>query len=223
MISFTPTYRQVSLAVKYNSVLFPFDPVQFLRALPKQGFVLSEKIGPVPLGARFDITGIVGRRGEVAIRLNTHRQILGVNALHPTAVLDEMDSVESLLKTEFDFDSTGLAQYYEFLGGLTVMAKGNPLESWHTHFAQVPIVNTFSEVLGTDVSLYGIRLSPKAEVPNQVNWFDIRIEPQILSATDRHSIEIVFRHAVRDEVFGFVRKLEETLRVFLSLVEGNYG
>lgn len=214
-----PRYRHLSLVVKYNTVLFPFDTVQFLQALAKQGFILPESIGPVSLGMRLEVSGIVGRKGGVSVRLDAVRQVLGVNAPDVKTALVEMDSLESLVKNEFDLDSSSLVQFYEFLAGLTIRAKKNPLESWYTHFEQVPIIRKTSEVIGTEVSPFGIRLAPKGEVPNQANWFDIRIEPLVQSATDHHDIEVVFRRSRRDEVFAFVRKFDDVLDAFLSLVE----
>lgn len=219
MGTLAPKYRLLSLAVKYSSVLFPFDTVQFLRALSKQGFILPESIGPVPLGTRLEVSGIVGRKGEISIRLDVVRQILGVHAPDVKTTLAEMDSLESLLKNEFDLDSSSLAQYYEFVVGFTMRAKKNPLQSWYTHFAQVPIIRKASEVIGTEASPFGLRLAPKGEVPNQANWFDIRIEPLVQSATDHHDIEVIFRRSRRDEVFAFVRKFDDVLGALLSLVE----
>lgn len=219
MQALAPKYRRLSLAVKYGSVLFPFDHVQFLRALSKQGFTLPESIGPVPLGRRLEVSGIVGRKGEVSVRLDAERQVLAVEAPDVETSLVEMDSLESLLESEFDIDSPSLAHYYEFLAGLTVKAKKNPLESWYAHFAQVPMIGEASKVLGTEVSPFGIRLAPKGEVPNQPNWFEIRIEPLVRSATAYHHIEVVYRRSSRDEVFAFVRKFEDTLSAILTIVE----
>jgi hypothetical protein len=130
-----------------------------------------------------------------------------------------MDSLESLLKKEFDLDSSGLAQYYEFLASLSTRARKNPLTSWYCHFAQLPMIKTTSEVIGTEVAPFGVRLTPKGETPNQPNWLEIRIEPLVQSATDHHNIEVVFRRSRREEVFDFVRRFEDIVRALLSLVE----
>jgi len=168
---------------------------------------------------RLEVSGIVGRKGGVSVRLDAVRQVLGVNAPDVKTALVEMDSLESLVKNEFDLDSSSLAQFYEFLAGLTIRAKKNPLEIWYTHFEQVPIIRKTSEVIGTEVSPFGIRLAPKGEVPNQANWFDIRTEPLVQSAIEHHDIEVIFRRSRRDEVSAFVRKFDDVLDALLSLVE----
>ena len=166
-----------------------------------------------------EISGIVGRKGEVSVRIDANRQILGVHAPDINSLTTEMDSIESLLKNEFDLDSSSLSHYYEFLAGLTIRAKGNPLESWPTHFIAVPILKKASAALGMEVSPFGVRLTPTGEVPNQVNWFEIRIEPLVGSAAHHHSIEVIFRHSQRNEVFAFVQKFEDVLGALMSLVE----
>lgn len=219
MATLAPTYGQVFLSVKYTSVLFPFDTVQFLRVLSKQGFIIPESLGPAPFGSRIEVSGIVARKGEVSIRIDVDKQVVGVHAPDMTTLLEEMDSVESLLKKELDLDSSSLAYYYEFMVSLTVRAGSNPLESWYAHFAQAPVMKKFSEVLGTEVSPFGIRLAITKEVPNQSSWLDVRIEPLIQSPKNHYYVEAIFRRPRRDDVFAFVRKFEETLRALLLTVE----
>jgi len=214
------TYRNLSLAVKYSSVLFPFDVTQFLQALSRQNFVLPEELmQPVPPGRRLNVSGFVARKGEVAVRIDTDRQVVAVNSADVKTVVTEMNAVDSLLSDELDFDCSDLVQYYEFVAGLTIKAKRNPLDSWHTHFSQVPIINEFSKILETEVSPLGLRLSASGQIPNQPNWFDIRIVPLVQSAENYHLIEVVFRNSRRDPVFDFVRGFEDTLIALLSLIE----
>ena len=214
------TYRNLSLAVKYGSVLFPFDVTQFLQTLSKQGFILPEELmQPVPFGKRLDVSGFVARKGEITVRINTNRYVVAVNAADVKTVVTEMDAVDSLLGNELDFDSSGLVQFYEFSAGLTTKAKRSPLDSWHTHFSQVPIINEFSKILETEVAPLGFRLSESGQTPNQPNWFDIRIAPLIQSAENYHLVEVVFRNSDRDKVFDFARGFEGTLIALLSLIE----
>ena len=211
--------QSLALSVKYASVLPPFDTGQFLRAVAEAGFFLPEPIGPVLPGQRLETRGTVARKAEISIRFDSERQILGVNAPDVDTLIKEMTSTESLLKSEFDFDSPSWAHYYEFLASLTVRAKSNPLKSWYTHFAQVPIMMEFSEVLGTEVCPFGIKLAAKEQGPNQPDWFDIHIQPLFQSPANRHMVEIVFRRSRREEVFAFVQGVEGTVSRLLSLIE----
>ncbi|TKJ30156.1 MAG: hypothetical protein CEE40_05785 [Chloroflexi bacterium B3_Chlor] len=219
-----PTYNRLSLSVKYISVFLPFDIPGFLQVLREQGYFvtpsLEEATAAVPFGARLGASGLVARKADVGIRVDGDRQILGVVAPNASTALTEMDSLESLLKDGTGVDSPGLAQYYEFLASLTVRAKVSPLESWNRHLADVPLVQQASRLMGMKVSPFGLRLAPVRQVPNQPDWCEIRIEPQVQSPRDSHYLEIVFRGANRDKVFAFVSGFEETLDGLISLVEG---
>jgi len=37
-------YRRLSLDIRHGTVLFPFDVVEFLRAVSKQGYIVAEDI-----------------------------------------------------------------------------------------------------------------------------------------------------------------------------------
>ena len=217
----TINYRHLTLAIKYASVLFPFDVALFLRSLSKEGFMLPESTGPVPqvpLGRKLE-GKINMMKGDVSVRVDTERYILVVQALDVGDVLAEMDTIESLLRNEFGLDNPNLAHYYEFVAGFTIRAEKNPMESWYNHFGQAPLVREFSEALGMNVSPFGIRLSVREEPPNQVDWFEIRFEPLIQSATTHHMVEVVFRNSLRDKVFDFAEKFEDSVYSLVSLVD----
>lgn len=214
-----PQYRQLSLAVKYNTVLFPFDTVLFLQAISKQGFILSDEIGPIPSGARLQLRGRVATKGDISIRVDTDRHIVAVEVLNPESAIEQLDLIESLLHDDLAFDSSGLIHFYEFGSDLVVKSVKNPLESWQTHFAHVPVIEKISNILGRETALYGVTVALKGADPNQSNWFDLRINPQILSATNNYAVKVVFRDAERDEVIGFVRGFEDTLSKLLAIVE----
>lgn len=215
-----PVYRRLSLAVKYNTVLFPFDSIHFIRALSKRGFVVPESVGPVPFGTRAQVSGVVGRKGNISVRVDTDRYIVGVEAPVIEQVLDEMDAVENLLAEEFDLQSPRLAHYYEFLADMTIRARRNPLESWPMHFSTTSIMGRFAEVLGMDVAPFGVRLVARGVVPDQPDWLELRVEPSIQSPTDHHFVEVVFRGSDRAAVSEFIRKFEASTRNLLSVVEG---
>lgn len=213
-------YSSLSLAIKYNCVLFPFDAAQFIRALPSDGYALSEAApGQPPLGTRLEVNGVIGRKGNIALRLDMSRQILAVHAYTPKDVLSEMDRIELLLKREFSIENATLALYYEVLADLVVQARKNPLTQWSQQTEHVSIVQKAGEAFGTPVALWGVRFTPQGESPNQANWLDIRLQPSIHAPTGFHSVEVVFRRARREEVFAFLRKFEETLTSLVGFVE----
>lgn len=217
-------FGRTSLAVKYTSIFFPFDIAHMLKTLSRQGYFIPEELEEAeltrPLRARLEASGIVARKADIAIYISVDRRIVGVRSPSEEAAIAEMESLESLLADEFAFDSPAEAQYYEFLANFTIEAKQSPLESWEAHLGKVPLVREVSNLFGTELSPFGLRLAPPGTAPNQPDWFDIRIEPHVQSPDSRHHIEIVFRRTDRQEIVDFVQDLRERLEKVLSLLGG---
>jgi hypothetical protein len=217
-------YSRVALVVRYGSVLFPFDALAFAMSLSKLDFFLPERldeaIASLPFGARLEPSGTIARKSDTIVRLNTDRQTLGVYATAPQQCLHQMEAIESLLEEELAVDSSAHAVFYEFLADLTVAADSSPVERWGSLLASMPLIQQVSGLLGVDTCPFGLRLVPKGSVPNQEDWFDIRIEPQVQSPHERYYVNVVYRKASRETVFGFARSFGQTLERLLDLVEG---
>ena len=216
-------YGRVSLSVRYKTVFFPVDTLRFAVTLREAGFILPDRLEQAvlasPLGARVEPSGLVARRGDIAIGTNPDRLVLMVHAPDPQEAATEMDSLESILRDRYAVDSPALAMFYELLTEATVKAGRNPLQSWISHLGQVRFLGEASHIVGQDVAPYGLRLVPAGQIPDQADWFDIRVEPRVLAPAEYHSLSIVFRNAVRETVFDFARNLDQTLDRLVSLVE----
>lgn len=219
MASLSPKYRQMTVAVKYNTVLFPFDAGLFLKAISKQGYILPESFGPIPLGTRLNVNGVVGRKGGVSLGIDMDRQVVAVHAEDLGDLVDEMKSIEAMLSEEFVLDSESIVDYYEFGAGLTVKTKRNPLQLWADLFGATPLLKSLSDVLGTGVSPFGLRLTPAGQIANQTSWLEVKIEPQILSPTSHHGIEVIYRNRQRADVFAFIRKFDAMVIDLIAKIE----
>jgi len=213
-------YLQLSLAVVYDSVLFPFDINQLIKMLPSHGFVPTEDMPRIfPVGGRAEITGIVAGKGDIFIRIETPRRIVAVHASSIDSVVFEMESLEDLIRKVFDVDGPNMAKYYESVAAVTIKTDQNLLENWASYHEKLPLLKEASKIIGAEASLFGVRLAPVGQGPNQPNWFDIRIEPFVDMPTDYHSIQVIYRRSNRQEVMEFVKSLEKSLTALASLVE----
>lgn len=213
-------YQSLTLSVKYISVLFPFDSLRFLKALLKQGYLKPEgDIPQAPFGGRIEVNGVIGRKGDISIRVDSRKNIVGVQAQDPETVLSEMETIEALLSKAFDFDSAGSAHYYEFLVTAYIKAEENPLDIWASHSEQTPLMDEFSQVLGMDVYPFGVKLSCRGETPMGPNWLEFRINPLVQAVTTYHQVETIFRNSDRDAVFRFIQKFDQYTHELLSKIE----
>lgn len=213
------TYRQLSLALRFCTALFPFDTARFLNVLQTAGYVVLDQIAEVPFGARIEISGIVARRADVSVRVDGDKQILGVHCPNPAQAVDELSALEALVSKEFGLDFEKNVLFYELLATGEVKAAKNPQAQWQHYLSTAPVIEKMSGVLGKKVYPYGLRLVPQGTVPTSENWFEIRIEPTILSPENLHSLQVVFRNPRRDEVYEFVRRFETLMHELLGVIE----
>jgi len=210
-------HRRLSFAVKYGTVLFPFDGVRFVQALSREGFTVPESVDTEPLTR----TLLVGtfRRADVSVRIDMQRYILGVRTPTVESLVQQMDAVESMLVQEFGLKSSALAQYYEFLADATVKAQKNPLEKWNVLMSDAMVLDRFGKMLGAEIAPFGLRLTRRGERPNQAEWMELRVEPLIESPTDYHFVELVFRHPERTRVVQTAVSFEQTIKDIVAIVE----
>ena len=215
------SHKMATLSVRYATVLFPFDVTKLLGLLPSLGYILADEVvSPLSRGFKVEsVDGPVARRMNTVLRLHTRSLTLTVESPDISSCVDELTRIESLLQTELEVNNPELSSFYELVAEFAANAEKSPLEAWRTQLADVPVIAKLSKVVGRDLSAYGLRLTPTNSIPNQENWLDIRIEPQVLAPHREHLIHVIFRDCNRDEVERFARALETTLEQIVSLVE----
>lgn len=210
-------HSRLALAVKYGTVLFPFDGVRFVQVLSREGFMVPESVDTEPL-TRLQVVGTF-RRADVSVRVDMQRYVVGVRAPTVEGLVQQMDTVESMLADEFGLKSSALAQYYEFLADATVKARKSPLKSWDVLLSDTPVIQRLGNALGAEVAPFGLRLTRRGVGPNQTEWMELRVEPMVELANDHHYVELVFRHPERARVVQMALKFEHTVKNVVAIVE----
>ncbi len=203
------------VAVRMNSVMFPIDGVQLLRALSKEGFIPPE----VPEGAR--VAGAEARKGETRIRFDAEKMVLAAIASNPKDAVGQLEWLEKLAKTEFRVDTESIAHYYELVVTMVVKARRSPMEVWAAMAPDIPALTRLSDVFGRQLAPFGLRLFEPGHEPNSTEWFEVKVEPQLPNSTSQHFFQIILRNPRRQIVLDYGRRLEETVsRLFAALEEG---
>ncbi len=213
------TYRNLSLAIRFRTVIFPFDAVRYLELLEENGFVLSERIAEIPFGARLEISGFIARKGKTSIRLDSDKQVLAVHSPIITDVIEGLNFQETLLKKEFRLETESLSSFYELTAEVYLKSKGNPLESWRAHFANDPLLNQVSNRLKKPVSPYGLRFASKETPPNHPDWFEIMFSPSVLAPSEMHEVRIVYRNHQREDVMKFAQQADSFIYALQAIIE----
>jgi hypothetical protein len=211
-------YRTLALSIRFDAVIFPFETLTFLRGLGEMGYAFPEPPQP-PLGARVDLGGVLGRKGGVSVNLDVDKMIVGVNASDPESLVGEFEGVEGLIEQKLDIKSQDIAKFYEVLAGAVVDSGNPPLEAFARASSEMPVLGRLSPILGSPLAPFGIRVSAPGQEPNQVDWFEVNICPDIQSGSRAYSVEVVFRRGARGDVVTFARSISEKIESLVAALE----
>lgn len=208
----------IQLSIRFKNVLFPFNQIVFLGAIEKIGFVPIQKIPPPPAqrGVRFAIGGEVAVKGNIYLSMVDEKQVLSLRGVDPNALAVELNNIENLILEEFAFDSEKNAFFYEFLGNLTYKASDDPINSFKNISEKFAFLEKLARISGRKLGLFGLRLVDPSAIPNQIDWYEFNIEPDLNHSRQWYSINTVFRNGKKSEVESFCKKFFEISNDFIK-------
>lgn len=216
-------YKRAYLAIGFRGVLFPIDVGLLLKILPEAGYALAEDVARFALSGRAQAISIRGdniaRKGDFSLALNSDRGFIGVDGPGPQETAEEFSSLEEFLKEKLEVNLQEKATFYEFLAVGALPSNVTPLQTFASLSKELPITKTLTRVLGTEVALFGLRLVPLNQDPNQADWFDITLEPSVEHVARYYNFSGVFRRATREPVIEFAKRFSETILEIVSCLE----
>jgi hypothetical protein len=78
----------------------------------------------------------------------------------------------------------------------------------------------FSEILGKDVTLYNLRITPKEALPGGKSWLDITIEPRVTMPESVYFVNVVYRNKDRSDVLRFSSEINMRILRLIQSIEG---
>lgn len=215
-IWFTRTY----LSVTYQSLFLPFESAALLEVLPTVGYVLTDEIPPMPIRAKISVSGTIAKKGDIALRVNSDRRFIAVDAPNTELAVREFEALEQLLQDRFELVSEDIAQFYELGSELTYRSESNPLMTTENRFKDSPVFSEFSKILGEPTTNFGVRLVRAGAEPGATNWYHIHIEPQVSAPSSRYFVDVVYRHESRAQVLEFAKSLSDVVSRLIHALEG---
>lgn len=212
--------KHLQLTVFFNTVLFPFDAMQFLRALSRSGYVLSVELPPLSPARRLSIPGPVGTKGSISARIDTTRGFVGVEGPDERDLIEEFRGIENILQKDLELDVPALTHFCEFLAnGVVGGTAKNPLNIIARAVDASALLEQISKIVGRPTSIFGLRLSAEGLMPNAPDWFDITINPYVLAPDRYYYVNVVYRQSERRPVVRFARGFEDFLSRTLAAME----
>ena len=217
-------FKNVNLrfSIRMNYVLFPFRTTELIDVLVKAGYTRTAPPPPPQLrrikGARFGFTGTIARKGEIVIDINDERGFMGAASPSPALTIQGFNELLQLAETNLNTNLEGMAAFYELIGSLEVETDLNALEKIRQLSESTKPIEQFGKIMGEDVSLFSLRLIPKGKIPNQTEWFDITIEPDVMK-TSTYRISVVYRSKDKSKVQKFIDELMLNTSKMLDTIE----
>jgi hypothetical protein len=210
----------IGVIVRLDYILFPIKFEAFREALASNGFSIIVPRAPnLPIGADIAVTGPIARKQDVVISLDSERQVLSAEGKSLADTLSVFSEIEKIVEKVLRIDVTSKARFYEVLANYEAETGKNPLQQISNIGLPKRIVEGFEEILGAPVSSYTLRLSPTGQVPNQEDWFDIRIEPLVIRATDTYLVNVMYRNKEKSKLVEFTSHIEEKIKSMLNMIE----
>jgi hypothetical protein len=210
----------IAISVRLDYILFPIKFEALREALASNGYVIEVPRGlRLPIGTEITLTGTIAKKRDVTITLDSERQVLIAEGKVLSEVVSIFSELEAIVETALRVAVTTKARFYEIIANYEVETGKNPLDQISKIQLPDKLAKGFEEVLGAPATSYTLRVSPVGQVPDQEDWFDVRIEPLVFRATDTYMVNIIYRSKDKSKFLDFISQLEAKIRLILGLIE----
>lgn len=221
-------FKRARLSVRFGYVFFPISYEELVELLREAGYQVTAPPSQLVTGpsGRIEASGPIASKAGLTIDVDTERGIVGLSSSltsEPGTAATELefavkafDEIEGLLK-RFVQGLPWNVRFYEVIldGSVSEVDVRGLLD----RLANNRVFSTLMEIWGAPVTNYGVRLVPLSQLPNQEEWFDIRIEPELRRSQDL-IFEGILRSADKTKVteftLNFASRLSETLLQLLQ-------
>jgi len=206
-------------STRLNYLIFPIDGRTLAEALERAGFTVP-KILPAPPRARIGFSGEMGRKGDLVLDGNSETQVLGVTAKSYESAMNGFAELKEAVSTCSGVDLDQEGRFYEIIVEFEINSAKSPLGSVEQVFRENQLLKNAGSILGEDVSLFTVRLVSKGKVPNQEEWLDVTLEPDILMPTKKYLVSVIFRSKDKSKVQAFGSDVDQKLVKLIGAIEG---
>jgi hypothetical protein len=211
----TPRWISLRLSERFKNVLYPVDLPMLLRLLPNIGYIVNKKIlkGVLEPGESF------ATKGNVELILDQSNKTIGIEGREVTEVIDGFSELRGFWLEQLTPSPDAETHYLELVGQGIAKSANNPTRVFTAFWTQFDGIQRLTKVLGWNVANFGLRLVPENADPNNADWFDLRIQPSVISSANRYFIEIVWRNKDIETALNNFRKVNETVKAVIQEVE----
>lgn len=210
-----PRWISLRLVERFGNVLYPIDLPILLRLLPTIGYVVGKRV----LKGVLEPGESLALKGNVELILNQDNKTMGVQGREISEVVDGFSELRNFWLDQLSPSPSAETHYIELGGEGIVRSQKNPTEVFTGFWAQFERIQRLSKTVRFGVVNFGLRLVPQNVDPNNTDWFDLRIQPQVISSANQYYVNIVWRSKNMETALDNFRKVNETIGAVIREVE----
>lgn len=213
---FKITTKRNKLTVRYKYIIFPFVTGELQNALAKtkMDYILipPPKTPPTPIGASLDWTGIIGKKGNVAIQFDSVTQVIGVEGNEPAESVNVFLEILDIIKASLEPTIDDNAIFYELSAQYSIETGESPLESLGKIKPEGKLHENIEKIIQEPVSNYDFHIYASDKKIQSTDWLDIQIQPATRGSEKTFIVLVVYRNKDKSKVEKFVSNHEDYLR-----------
>ncbi len=210
--------NRITVGVNLDKVLFPITFIELISTLEKIGYTINRGVPfPRPIG-RFIGSGQIARKGHISVSIDGGDKSITVVGNELSDTIEEFDSILKTLLTDYSIDLDEIHNFYQFVAKYEYKTNKDAF-SVISGSCDYPKLKEVAKILETPLRTFAIRLASTDCVPNDKNWFDIQINPDI-NRNDGYAIEIVYRNENKEYHRRFISHIESNIIKIIQLLEG---
>jgi hypothetical protein len=214
------TILRLRISTRQKTLFFPIDGRDLMEAVGMLGYeITAPPLPPGKAGQRLTFSGNFARKNGVTLDTNINRGVLGITADSYALIIKSFNELTAIIQNKFNVDLEKGSRFFEIIAEMKFDSKNNPLESIANILKRNRSVSKISTILNQDVSIYTLQFVTKGKVPNQEDWLDITITPDILMPNRRYAISAIFRNKDKAVVERFGEHLMSNLLEIIKTIE----
>ena len=209
---------RITVGITLDRVLFPITFIELISSLEKNGFEISQAIPyPRPIG-RFIGSGQLGIKGKTTASVDGGGKSISMTGSSLEDTIEEYDKFNKTILADYSLDLDEFPKLYYLTGNYEYKTKKNT-HSTISDSISYPKIEELSEIVDESMNVYAIQFGSADTVPNDKNWFDIKITPDV-QRNDGYVINVVYRKEDRETYRTFISHIEENIVKIIRLLEG---
>jgi hypothetical protein len=212
------TYN-ISLAIVTNDVFFPIDIRDFREVLAKNGYQiepLTKSLPPRP--AHFQASGYFARKNEFVVNIETINNQLGLEGSSSERIVEAFNELIDIVEKQIQVNLKSNVKFYESIGSYGIQATESAIKQFGLLTNMIIFNQKIENILSIPTQLFGLKFCPKNAMPNQIEWFNIDVYPDVLQP-NKFACNVVFRSKEKDKVDKWVSQDKELIKNIIEVMK----